>query len=104
MRALLLRRSYANEMDLGVGCLSEIGCKGEATLVHIASEEFIESGLVKGRNTLAETSDLLFIDINPDDVMTKFGHARGVNGAQVSGSDDRNLHEPQVTGHAGGLL
>ena len=55
-------------------------------------EQLLETGFVERRPARRQRRHLGVVDIDSKHVMAEFGHAGGVNGPQVSATNNRDLH------------
>jgi hypothetical protein len=93
-RAVLAwRRADGDELDAAVPRrLGGVGREAQPPGGGIADDELRETGLVDRDPALAESRDLLRVDVEADDVVAEVGEARAGDQADVAGADDADLH------------
>ena len=87
------RRSDRDELEKSVcNAFLYVGRKLEAPGFHIALNVVVETGFVNRYFAVIETSNLVRVDINADDVIAGFGHAGAGDQANVARAEDGNTH------------
>ena len=60
----------------------------KATRSDIAGEHLVEARLVERHGARLKDRDLCRVDVDPDDLVAEFGHARGMGRSEITGPDD----------------
>ena len=89
----LLRGADADEVDRGVvGGDRMVGGEAQSPGVEVAAEDVGEPGFEERDVAGLQAFDLLWVDVDTDDVVAEFGHAGRVRRAEVPATDHRELH------------
>ncbi len=86
-RAAPLRGAHADEVDVGLGHLRDVGGEAEP-VTDVLGQQRLEVRLVERHPACGQCLDLGRVDVDSDDVEAELGHPRGVHRAQVAGSYD----------------
>ena len=77
--AVPLRRTDADKMHIGIGCLCDFGREPQVSAVDMLAEQRVKIGLVERRLAILQSSDLDRIDVDADDRVTELGQAHGMH-------------------------
>src|SRR5439155_1898952 len=87
------RRADADEDDLDAGyCLIRLGLESQSPDGDTVIDDLLKAGLEEGAHTSLELTDLLFVSIQTDHIVTERGEGRGRNQPDVAGADDDDSH------------
>ena len=86
--ARALRGADADEVDVAGVELGDLRGEPQPARLDVLAEQLREPGLVEGHPPFGERSDLVGVEVDPDDVETELGHAGCMSRSEVPGADD----------------
>ena len=93
VRALLLRRPDADEVDRGACDLGEVRGEPQPAALDTHAQKFGQPRFVERSLPGNQRLDLLAVDVHADDVMTERSHRGSVNRPEIATTSDRYPHQ-----------
>ena len=95
--ALLLRRADTEEVHVGeLDCGVVVGGEVQSARSEVVAQHLSQAGLVERDLSACEFRDLAGIDVDAENLVTKFGHSGGMCRSEIAGTKHGASHTAYI--------